>query len=78
MAMFFSNFFESPTTILTSLGIIIFLWELVEYLMAKISRSAKYIKKTFGQKNITPGWKDTILDVFMDFAGAIAFLYFFI
>lgn len=78
VAMFFSNFFQSPAAILTGLGVIIFLWELTEYLIAKISRSAKYLKKTFKQKNITPGWKDTILDVFLDFAGALVFIYFFV
>jgi len=76
-AMFFSNFFHSTTLILMGLGIVVFLWESSEIFISKIPLSAKYVKKTFKLRDITPGWRDTILDIVLDFAGALVFIYLF-
>ena len=78
MAMFLSNFFRSNATVLIGVGVVVFLWELAEYLIAKTPRTAKYIKKEFKRKNITPEWKDTVLDIVLDFAGALVFIYLFL
>ena len=76
VVMFFSSFFQSTALILVCLGFVVFLWELVEYLVVKIPRFAMFFKKTFKQKNVTyGGWKDTALDIVLDFAGAGLFLY---
>jgi len=34
----------------------------------------KYMKKTFKVTNINPRWKDTTLDIFLNFLGAIIFI----
>lgn len=77
VVMFLSNFFQSTTLILTGLGTVIFLWESAEILIAKIPSFAEYVKKILKLKDITPSWRDTILDVVLDFAGALTFIYFF-
>ena len=77
VAMFFSNFFQPTALILMNLGIVIFLWESAEIFIAKIPLFTKWVKKTFRQKDITPRWRDTILDIVLDFAGALTFIYYF-
>lgn len=65
MAMFLSNFANSIVSIFIGLAVITFLWELAEYLIARSRKS-----------NVNPGWKDTMLDVILNFVGAIIFMYF--
>ena len=79
VAMFFSNFTSSTYLILAYLCIVIFLWELMEILNARIPLLTKFIKKTIKLKleDITPKWRDTVLDIILDFAGALLFIYFF-
>lgn len=76
VAMFLSNFFQSEILILINLGAVVFLWELAEIFIAKIPLFANYFKMILKQKNITPRWRDTTLDVVLDFIGAITFIYF--
>ncbi|MBI2446555.1 MAG: hypothetical protein HYV51_01900 [Parcubacteria group bacterium] len=76
MAMFLSNFTNSAVLIFIGLGVITFLWELMEYLIAYFKKSTDYMKKTFKIKNVNSGWKDTIFDIFLNFSGAAIFVYF--
>jgi len=76
VAMFLVNFTNSVASIFIGLAVITFLWELVEYLIACFRKSADYMKKTFKVKNINPGWKDTILDIILNFTGAAVFVYY--
>lgn len=76
MAMFLSNFFESAEMILFGLGTVTFLWELIEFLLAKMPAAARYLKKKFHVKDVMPKRLDTIFDVILNFAGAVLFLYF--
>jgi len=74
VAMFLSNFTSSVVFIFVSLAVITFLWELLEYLIARFRKSGNYMKKTFKVTNINPRWKDTTLDIFLNFLGAIIFI----
>ena len=77
MTMFLSNFTNSAALIFTGLAAITFLLELVEYLISRFSKSADYYEKIFKIKYVNSGWKDTILDIFLNFFGAAIFVYFF-
>ena len=77
VASFFSNFFNSSVWILIGLSIVVFLWESAEVLVAKIPVSARYLRKTFKQKDAMPKLWDTVLDITLDFIGALIFIYFF-
>ena len=77
VAMFFSNFFDSWARTLIGLGVISFVWELHEYLIAKIPRFSRFYKKRFNLKSVDYKWGDTALDLCLNFAGAIVFLYLF-
>lgn len=65
VAMFLMNFTDSVILIFAWLAIITFLWELTEYLIFKFRKSAK----------LNPGWKDTILDIILNFSGAAVFIF---
>lgn len=74
IAMFLANFTDSLILIFIGLGAVSFLWELTEYLIKRFKKSENFMKKTFDVKNVNPGWKDTILDIFLNFLGAIVFI----
>ena len=76
VAMFLYNFTGSIVLILIGLAIITFLWELSEYLIARFRKSANYIKREFHIKNVNPRWKDTVLDIVLNFLGAAIFIVF--
>ncbi len=62
VAMFLSNFVGSIIAIFSGLAIVTLVWEVTEYLIARF------------RKSIAPKWKDTILDIFLNFLGAIIFI----
>ena len=64
VAMFLSNFTDSAILIFVELVAVTFLWEFAEYSIARF------------RKNTAPGWKDTILDIFLNFLGAAIFILF--
>ena len=74
IAMFLANFTDSLILIFVGLGIASFIWELMEYLIARFKKSKNYMKKTFHIKNVQPEWKDTTLDIILNFSGAIVFI----
>lgn len=76
VAMFLSNFINSWQVIFLGLAVISFLWEFAEYLLVKISYLSKLFRKSFHTK---PEWKlnDTLLDLFLNFSGAIVFILYF-
>ena len=76
VAMFLSNFVNSIIIIFVGLAVVTFLWELAEYLIARFRKSTDYMKKTFTQENLAPNWRDTLLDIFLNFLGAAIFVYF--
>ncbi len=76
VAMFLSNFTNSAVLIFIGLAVVTFLWELAEYLIARFRKSEKYMKKTFHIKSVDPEWKDTVLDIFLNFLGAAIFIVF--
>lgn len=77
MAMFFSNFFQSPSFIFLGLGIVTILWEFMEFTVAKVPTLSKYVKSKLRQKDVTPTLADTIFDIILNFFGAALFLYLF-
>src|SRR3989344_2032039 len=74
VAMFLSNFTDSVVSIFLGLVIVTFLWELSEYLISQFQKSANYMKKTFHLKSVATSWKDTILDIILNFFGAAVFI----
>lgn len=74
VAMFLSNFTSSVVFVFVSLAVITFLWELLEYLISQFQKSVNYMKKTFHLKSVATSWKDTILDIILDFSGAAVFI----
>ncbi|MCX6813439.1 MAG: hypothetical protein NTV77_03105 [Candidatus Azambacteria bacterium] len=76
IAMFLSNFMGSLIAIFIGLAIITFAWEMIEYLIAYFKKTATYMKRTFKEKNVASDWKDTILDISLNFLGATIFVYF--
>ena len=74
VAMFLSNFTNSVISIFIGLAVVTFLWELAEYLISRFRKSASYLKRSFHIKNVNPKWKDTTLDIFLNFLGAIIFI----
>jgi hypothetical protein len=62
VAMFLSNFTDSAVLIFIGLAAVTFLWEFAEYLIARFRKTA------------APGWKDTMLDIFLNFLGATIFI----
>jgi len=74
VAMFLSNFTNSVILIFSGLAVVTFLWELLEYLISRFWKSANYMRKTFKIKDVNPGWKDTVLDIFLNFLGATIFI----
>ena len=74
VAMFLSNFTDLVALIFIGLAVITFLWELVEYLIARFRKSSNYIKRSFHIKNVSPAWKDTTLDIILNFLGAAVFI----
>jgi len=77
ITMFFSNFSESTTLILISLGIVTVLWESMEFLIAYMPKASNYMKNKFRLKNVSFEWKDTIFDIILNFSGAIFFFFLF-
>ena len=75
VAMFFSNFSISRGQILIGLGAVTLVWELFEFLIAKIPSWNNYIKKKFRLKRVDFKFVDTTFDVFLNFAGALIFIY---
>ena len=76
VAMFFSNFFRSAIFIFTGLGIVTILWESTEILIAKIPVLSNFVKKKLRQKDVKPKLSDTILDIILNFTGAIVFFWY--
>lgn len=76
MAMFFSSFFQSVVLILAGLAAVTFLWELAEFLIAKIPAASEYVERKFRLNSVDFEWKDTVLDIFLNFSGAVLFIYF--
>ncbi len=76
VAMFLSSFIISKLFVLLGVAAISGAWESMEYVIAKILRLSEYLKLTFRQKSVMPEWKDTALDIVLNFAGALVFLYF--
>lgn len=74
MAMFLAGLSGSALFILLGLAIISIVWESVEYAVAKMPRPSGYLKRIFHLKSVKPKWKDTILDIALNFAGAALFL----
>ncbi len=74
VAIFLSNFTNSTVLIFIGLAAITFLWEFTEYLIARRRKSADYMKKTFKVKDVNPRWKDTMLDIFLNFLGAAIYI----
>ena len=75
VAMFFANFTSSIVMIFSALAIVTFLWELGEYILDKIPTASRFFKKTFRTDSTKYDFKDAILDIVLNFAGATAFLY---
>ena len=75
VAMFFANFFSSRASILLGLTAVTLLWELMEYLIAKIPTLSRRFQKTFRTGDTKYDLKDTILDVFLNFVGALLFIF---
>ena len=76
VAMFLSNFTSSVVFIFSGLAVITFLWEFLEYLIARFRKSANYFKRSFHIKKVNPIWQDTTLDIFLNFLGAAIFIVF--
>ena len=62
VAMFLSIFLNSIIAIFVGLTVITVIWETTEYLIAQFN------------KKIIPSWKDTLLDIFLNFIGATVFI----
>lgn len=75
VAMLLYNFLHSAVAILAGVGAVTIIWEGLEVLVAKIRTTSKFIKKEFKQKDITPKFGDTFLDVILNFIGAILFIF---
>ncbi len=75
VAMFLASFLGSRLLILLGLAVVTFIWELAEYMLDKISAASRYFKKTFRANSTRYDFKDTILDIILNFAGAIVFFY---
>ena len=79
VAMFLSNFTDSKILIFIGIAVVSFLWETAEYLLGKNQKLSAGFKKTFNLRkniNLRPKWQDTVLDIILNFAGAITFIYF--
>ncbi len=76
VTMFLSNFTNFWQMILLGLVGVSFFWELGEYLLVKIRSLSKLFRKEFHTK---PEYKsgDMVLDLFLNFAGALVFLMYF-
>lgn len=76
VAMFLSSFTHSWQIIFLGLAGISFLWELAEYLLVRIKALSKLYEKEFHTK---PEYKfgDTMLDLFLNFIGAMIFILYF-
>lgn len=72
VTMFLYNFTDSWQMIFLVLAVISFIWELIEYLLVKIQFLSKFVSKKFHAK---PEFKlgDTVLDLFLNFTGALIF-----
>lgn len=75
VALFFKSFIDSWTWVLIGLGIVSFIWESAEYIMARVPVLANYIKKQLRLKNLKYSWADGIFDLVCNYAGAILLLY---
>ncbi len=73
VAMLLYNFTHVWWKILLGLAAISFVWELAEYLLVKIKPLSKLFRREFHSK---PEYKlgDTILDIFLNFTGALVFM----
>jgi len=79
LAMFLSNFTDSKIFIFLGIATVSFLWEIAEYLIGKVPELSINFKKAFSLKknmNLQPKLQDTILDIILNFAGAVVFIYF--
>ena len=75
VAMFFANFTDSTRLILLGVAVVSAVWESAEYLVAKIPRVSEYLKMASHQRSVMPEWKDTVLDIILNFAGAFVFFW---
>ena len=73
-AMLLASFNNSVIFIFSGMVAISFLWELTEYLLSRIPKTKAYTKKAFHVKNINPEWKDTALDIILNFLGTMVFI----
>ena len=74
-AMFLVNFVSSYVLIFAGLIIVTILWESAEYVIYKFPIIFKYMKRRFPLLKRSYEWKDTALDVFLNFSGATLFIY---
>jgi len=74
VAMFLAGLNFSIPHIFIGLASVTFLWELAEYLIDKISGASKYIKMKFRLKTTKITRRDTVLDIVLNFAGALLFV----
>lgn len=77
--MFFASFTDSKILIFSGIAVASFLWETAEYLLGKIPKLSTGFKKTFDLNkniNLQPKWQDTIIDIILNFTGAVVFVYF--
>ena len=75
--MFLSNFTDSKIFIFLGIATVSFLWEIAEYLIGKVPELSINFKKAFSLKknmNLQPKLQDTILDIILNFAGAVGFI----
>lgn len=75
VAMFLANFVNSYVLIFAGLIIVTILWESAEYAIYKFPLIFRYIKGKFPLVERKYEWKDTALDVFLNFLGAALFIY---
>jgi hypothetical protein len=74
-AMFFSVFFDSRIFILLGVAVVSFLWELAEYIIAKVPALSSPVGRFFHQKKASFLWGDTLLDIVLNFIGAFTFFF---
>lgn len=77
LAWLFSSFWENGRLIWLAVMVVGILWEVWEGLIFKNKKIKKWAQKHLGQR--VPSWSgaDTLLDLFLDGAGAMIFLIWF-
>lgn len=75
--MFVSSFVVSPGTVFGGVVMVGILWELVELIINWSDKIHKFLIKHFNHYVAKVTWPDTLLDLALDFLGAMAYLYIF-